>query len=187
MISSRISAMKLLAACCIDLVVGDPHELPHPVRWMGGGISAGERLLRRQPSTPAMELLQGSALVAAVVAGSWAAARLALGASRRVQASLGDLTEILLAWTALAMRSLIVESGAVLEALDAGDLLMARKRLAMIVGRDTVSLDESEIARAVKEDQALILELGEDETASRQAATTIGQSLPKQNGGTLVI
>ncbi len=39
----------------------------------------------------------------------------------------------------------------------------------------------------LKEDQALILELGEDETASRQAATTIGQSLPKQNGGTLVI
>ncbi len=39
----------------------------------------------------------------------------------------------------------------------------------------------------LKEDQALVLELGEDETASRQAATTIGQSLPKQNGGTVVI
>lgn len=39
----------------------------------------------------------------------------------------------------------------------------------------------------LKEDQALILELGEDETASRQAAITIGQSLPKQNGGTVVI
>lgn len=39
----------------------------------------------------------------------------------------------------------------------------------------------------LKEDQALILELGADETASRQAATTIGQSLPKQNGGTVVI
>jgi CRISPR-associated protein Cas2 len=39
----------------------------------------------------------------------------------------------------------------------------------------------------LKEDQALILELGEDETASRQAATTIGQSLPKQNNGTVVI
>ncbi len=39
----------------------------------------------------------------------------------------------------------------------------------------------------LKEDQALILVLGEDETASRQAATTIGQSLPKQNGGTVVI
>ncbi len=39
----------------------------------------------------------------------------------------------------------------------------------------------------LKEDQALILVLGEDETASRQAATTIGQYLPKQNGGTVVI
>lgn len=39
----------------------------------------------------------------------------------------------------------------------------------------------------LKEDQALILELGENETASRQAATTIGQSLPKQDSGTVVI
>jgi CRISPR-associated protein Cas2 len=39
----------------------------------------------------------------------------------------------------------------------------------------------------LKEDQALILELGEDETDSRQAATTVGQSLPKQNGGMVVI
>jgi hypothetical protein len=39
----------------------------------------------------------------------------------------------------------------------------------------------------LKEDQVLILELGDDETASRHAATTIGQSLPKQTGGTVVI
>ncbi len=39
----------------------------------------------------------------------------------------------------------------------------------------------------LKEDQALVLELGDDEDASRQAVTTIGDSLPKQEIGTVVI
>jgi adenosylcobinamide-phosphate synthase len=98
-----------------------------------------------------MEFLQGGVLTAVVVAGSWAGARLAMGASRRVRPSVGDLTEILLAWTALAIRSLMVEPGAVLDALDSGQLPAARRRLATIVGRDTDHLDESEIVRAVIE------------------------------------
>jgi len=151
MILSRISTMKLLAACSIDLILGDPHELPHPVRLIGKSISAGERLLRRQPSSPAMEVFQGGVLTVVVVAGSWVGARLAIGGSRRVRPSVGDLMEILLAWTTLATRSLIVESGAVLNALDSGELTIARRRLAMIVGRDTDHLDESEIVRAVIE------------------------------------
>ncbi len=39
----------------------------------------------------------------------------------------------------------------------------------------------------LKEDQALVLELGENEDTSRQAVTTIGESLPKQDSGTVVI
>ena len=39
----------------------------------------------------------------------------------------------------------------------------------------------------LKEDQALILELGDNEDASRQAVTTIGEPLPKQDSGTVVI
>jgi|SRR5665213_1197099 len=37
------------------------------------------------------------------------------------------------------------------------------------------------------EDQALVIELGVDEESSREAATTIGQSLPKQEGSVVVI
>ncbi|MBI4459234.1 MAG: cobalamin biosynthesis protein CobD [Acidobacteria bacterium] len=151
MISSRISATKLLAACCIDLMVGDPQELPHPVRLIGRGISAGERLLRRGPSKPAAEIMRGGALTAVVVASSWAAARFVMAASRRATPRLGDFTEILLAWTTLATRSLIVEASRVLDAIDSGELARARARLAMIVGRDTECLDEPEIVRAVIE------------------------------------
>jgi adenosylcobinamide-phosphate synthase len=57
----------------------------------------------------------------------------------------------MLAWTALATRSLLSEAHTVIRALEADDLELARVRLARIVGRDTEHLDETGIARAVIE------------------------------------
>src|SRR5437879_1013070 len=133
----------LLAAICLDWIAGDPHGMPHPVRLIGGAISTGERWLRR-PDSPANEIFRGAALTGTIVGGSWVAAMLIVGAS-------GALGEILLAWTTLATRSLLDESSAVLDAVENGDLVLARSRLAMIVGRDTESLGEPEILRAVIE------------------------------------
>src|SRR5579863_4141554 len=59
--------------------------------------------------------------------------------------------QALLAWTALATRSLLEEACAVIRALEADDLDLARQRLARIVGRDTAHLDATEISRAVIE------------------------------------
>jgi adenosylcobinamide-phosphate synthase len=59
--------------------------------------------------------------------------------------------QVLLAWTALATRSLLDEAQAVIRALEAGDLDLARRKLARIVGRDTADLDATEISRAVIE------------------------------------
>ena len=36
----------LLPAVALDLILGDPHWMPHPVRWMGRTISALEPFLR---------------------------------------------------------------------------------------------------------------------------------------------
>lgn len=130
------------AAYALDLCAGDPEALPHPVRLIGAAITAAERRLR-VAATPHEELVRGGLLTAAIVAASWAAARLATAA--------GAPAQILLGWTALATRSLLDESAAVLDALDSDDLPLARARLARIVGRDTESLGESEISRAVIE------------------------------------
>jgi adenosylcobinamide-phosphate synthase len=120
---------RFAAAYILDLLAGDPPWLPHPVRAIGAAIDLGDRVL---PHTFAA----GAALTAAVVAGSWAAAR---------------RFEILLAWAALATRDLLSEAGAVIAAVEAHDLPLARGRVARIVGRDTAELDESEILRAVVE------------------------------------
>lgn len=138
-----IGSAQFAASYSLDLIAGDPHDMPHPVRLIGAAISVGERWLRR-PASPAEEFLRGAILTGVIVTGSWTAGRIA-------QRTGGTVAEVLLAWTTLATRSLMDESGAVLDALERHDIVQARNRLAMIVGRDTAMLDETEILRAVIE------------------------------------
>ena len=133
---------RFFAAYALDWIAGDPPSMPHPVRLIGAAISHGERLLRR-PAKPEIELLEGSLLTAAVVAGAWAVARVVRKA--------GPSAEILLGWTTLATRDLLDESTAVVQAVEAGDLPQARLLLSRIVGRDTDPLDAPDILRAVIE------------------------------------
>jgi adenosylcobinamide-phosphate synthase len=131
------------AAYGLDWIAGDPEWFPHPVRLIGAAISKGEQLLRRQTESR-NELMDGAILTGVIVSGSWVASKAVLRAG-------GGFAEIVLAWTTLATRSLLGESFAVIWAVEAQDLPLARKRLARIVGRDTESLDEWEILRAVIE------------------------------------
>jgi adenosylcobinamide-phosphate synthase len=141
MIRSRnISWQSLAAACALDWIAGDPHWFPHPVRWIGLGVTAGERFLRPGTAAPREDLIRGALLTAAIVSASWAGAR--------TLAARGVAAEILLAWTALAAGSLRREATQVVEARS---LIEARRKLSMIVGRDTETLDEEEIARSVIE------------------------------------
>ncbi len=140
-----MTAARLALAYAMDLALGDPEWFPHPVRWFGLLISAGERWLRRRwvrqsCCSPRHEMLAGAALTGSVVSIAWVSGR-----------SQNAIWQVLLAWTALATRSLLDEAGAVIKALEAHDLECARHRLARIVGRDTAHLGESEIAAAVIE------------------------------------
>ncbi len=131
---------RLSAAYALDLIAGDPEWFPHPVRFFGALISAGERSLSRFRRDPVTDTLAGAVLTGSVVSVAWVAGRFN-----------HPLWQTLLAWTALATHSLLKEAGAVVQALEAGDLPHAREKLARIVGRDTAHLDETEIARAVIE------------------------------------
>ncbi len=127
---------RLAAAYALDLAAGDPEWFPHPVRFFGAVIERGEHGLRRLGS----DTVAGAVLTAGVVSIAWVMGRPNNAA-----------WQVMLAWTTLATRSLLSEAGAVVRALECGDLDAARVRLARIVGRDTAHLDESEIARAVIE------------------------------------
>jgi adenosylcobinamide-phosphate synthase len=135
-----MTANRLAIAFALDLVAGDPEWFPHPVRGFGLLTSAGERLMRPFTSGPISELFAGMVLTSSVASAGWA-----LGRPNH------PVWQILLAWTALATRSLLDEAHAVIQALEANDLALARRRLSRIVGRDTAHLDATGICRAVIE------------------------------------
>jgi adenosylcobinamide-phosphate synthase len=135
-----MTARRVALAYALDLLLGDPEWLPHPVRWFGSLTRLAERCLRPLCLGPRSEMVAGAAVTGSVVSIGWV-----LGRPKNA------MWQVLLAWTALATRSLLDEARAVIRALEADDLDLARRRLARIVGRDTARLDETEISRAVIE------------------------------------
>ncbi len=145
------NAKTLAAAIILDWLVGDPENLPHPVRAIGAGVSTGEKLIRRYTKTPVRESFGGALLSSIVIGGSFLAGKVLLAITRRRNIVFGETVEIWLAFSVLATRNLYDEATAVLDALEKNNLESARKELARIVGRDTENLGEAEISRAVIE------------------------------------
>ena len=137
-----------IAAVVLDLLLGDPRWLPHPVIWIGKMITFLEGLLRRIVES---ERLGGILLLLLTVAITYGIALAAVNVASAVHPYAGAIVSVLMAWTALAARSLHRESGLVATALERRDLAAARKALSYIVGRDTATLDEPEIWRATVE------------------------------------
>jgi adenosylcobinamide-phosphate synthase len=152
MVAGMVTASVLIVAAWLtDIVVGDPEWAPHPVRWMGRAISAGDNAMNRGTRSNARAFAAGALLTIVVVGTSAGAAWLIVGGTRAASPVLGAAVEITLAATTLATRSLIGEARAVLTAIRGGAVDIARARLSRIVGRDTRALEPGEMLRAVIE------------------------------------
>jgi len=145
---SRDGALVLLAAVLLDLALGDPRWLPHPVAFIGRLVAALERILRRFVPN---ERAAGVLLLGGTTGTAGGAAYLLLRAAHAAAPAAGFAAAVLLSYTCLAARSLHGESRLVATALERGDLEEARRYLSYIVGRDTASLNEGEIWRATVE------------------------------------
>jgi adenosylcobinamide-phosphate synthase len=126
----------------LDLAIGDPQWLPHPVRAFGWLVVRLERFWRatRLPLTVAGVLFCATAVTIAALI---------------TYATLLLLPRpwIAIYWifALLAIRDLDFEAALVIGELRRGDLPAARRMLARIVGRDTGALEESEVVRATIE------------------------------------
>lgn len=134
----------------VDLLLGDPHWLPHPIRLIGGWIEHLKRW-NRSSLTGRQKQHRGAALVLMVVFGTVLCFGGLLWGCYLVHPLLGCVMESVMTYQILALRCLKVESMKVYKRLEALDLPGARSAVSMIVGRDTQCLDETGVAKAAVE------------------------------------
>lgn len=144
-----IPALPVLIGFAIDLILGDPYRLPHPVRLIGSLISWLERFVRKHF---AERLRTGGILLAVTVTVLSAGIPLAiLLVCYRLNIILGTAVESVLCYYLIAAKCLRDESMKVFRAVCENDTEKARRAVSMIVGRDTSVLDRSGIIRAAVE------------------------------------
>lgn len=146
------SLCALILGFAIDLILGDPHSIPHPVVLIGKLISALEKLFRRIfPKTKRGENIAGGVLWLIVVAASTALPAILLGLCHWISPWLRLTVESIMCWQIMATKSLRDESMKVYHALKTGDIERSRYAVSMIVGRDTKCLDDAGVTRAAVE------------------------------------
>lgn len=129
----------LTAGYLLDLLLGDPRWLPHPIRLFGNIIAYGEQLLNKGT----YRILKGALLSILLCT--------AVFLFFTVLQHYCFWLNILFVFYGLANKSLLQEGSAVFKALDTEGLEAGRKRLSWIVGRDTSQLNENQIRTAVFE------------------------------------
>jgi adenosylcobinamide-phosphate synthase len=153
----------LTLAYILDLAIGDPQWLPHPVRVMGWGIEKVENFLKRKiqsteqraQSTETREKLAGVLLVTIIVGLTyWIFYFINILLISHFSFLISYLSLLLLVYltsTIFATSELIKSAQKVIAALKADHIDNARKNLTFIVGRDTAQLNRKDILKATIE------------------------------------
>lgn len=148
----KYSIAALLAGFVIDLIVGDPRWLYHPVCLIGNLISFLEKGIRKVfPKTNRGELSGGCLEVLLVCLFSGGIPLLILHFLYGSLPWAGFVLETFWCYQLLATKSLKVESMKVYDRLKNGTIEEARYAVSMIVGRDTKDLTEEGVTKAAVE------------------------------------
>jgi len=132
----------------MDLILGDPRWLPHPIRWMGKWIESWEPCYRRLPFH---QTLSGALFALTLFSGTWIITWGGLKAVNTLSPSLETLLQVILIYYALSVRSLRDAAMEVYGEIKSGTLQEAKEKLTFIVGREVEPLDDKGVARATVE------------------------------------
>jgi adenosylcobinamide-phosphate synthase len=143
----KILVLTLLSlpvlATAIDLLLGDPRRLPHPVRLLGRFLDwlethARDWVLGLKAS--------GVLCVVLTAGGSWAVVEFLTGLHY-----VGLIASVYFAYAGLALGELVDAGRDALELMEEGRLADAREAVGELVSRDTMHMDEAELRKTLAE------------------------------------
>lgn len=140
---------QLTIGYLLDLIIGDPQNPIHPIRLIGNLCKRIENYFRKELSNSLK--IAGLSTWISVVLIAFVFTNLILKLSYHLNYIFGIIVSGIIIYFCIATKSLKVEALKVVKALKDNDIEEARHRLSYIVGRDTKSLDEEGILRAVVE------------------------------------
>ena len=155
----KFHIIAFFAGFILDLILGDPYWLFHPIRLIGSLISGLEKKLLNYRSNEAAEadrdtvkeLRRGAILVFLVIIITAITAAVILLGAYLIHPYLGLVIETIMTYQILATKCLKVESMKVYKSLETEDIEASRKAVSMIVGRDTNVLDDEGVTKAAVE------------------------------------
>lgn len=147
-VSKPFSLLIIYSGIIADVIFGDKDHPLHPIRLMGAAISFGEKRARLLKTTPfraglimSTVLIMSTYLLVSILASILASISFIF----YLAFSIGCI------YFSLCLKCLSQEALKVLEPLEKGDLALARKRLSMLVSRQTSHMDETAVCRSLIE------------------------------------
>lgn len=147
-----------IAGFVLDLLIGDPHFIPHPVRLIGSLISFCDKRLNcdagyniSEKKLNLIKYKRGMLLAFTVIFATFAISVIIIVAAYSINLYAGVIAEAVMTWQILATKCLRVESIRVYDALRTDGVDAGRRAVSMIVGRDTSVLDVAGVTRAAVE------------------------------------
>ena len=148
----KLMITALVLGYILDLIIGDPHNLWHPVIGIGKLIHVTEIELRKRfKQGKSHERIAGVLLVVIVCTISATIPWILLTIAGRIHPYLKLAVMTIMCCQILATKSLKDESMKVYDKLKDNDLEGARYAVSMIVGRDTTSLSSEGVTKAAVE------------------------------------
>ena len=145
--------LSLLTGWTLDLLIGDPSWLPHPIVWFGKAISTFEHHLNKGLYRKVKGAFTAIILITAVFIITWVLRHLCTTFNYQlsiINCQLSTIFDAIIIFYCLAGTTLIREVQQVFLALDRS-LDEGRRQVARIVGRDTQELSAQEVRTAALE------------------------------------
>lgn len=143
--------MAIVIGYWLDIILGDPHWLYHPVRVIGHLIKKLENILLKSKNTPSQKRMKGLMLLIIVSSLSFVVPSLIIQIFYSVSPLLSTIVSGIMIYQIFATKCLDVETRKVYKALKDDDINEARKWISYLVSRDTETMTKEDIIKATLE------------------------------------